>query len=159
MKKKRHEAIIRLIEENCLSTQTDLLEMLRKEGFDTTQATISRDIKDLRLIKKVDEMGRSRYAVDTGDSGELLGKYRSIFAHSVISADYAGNTIVVKCYTGMAQAACAALSPAEMKDFMPELAYEAVRMEITMGDNPYNANDFNIQVAKRQEVTPVIHIT
>ena len=41
---------------------------------------------------------------------------------------------------------------------LPELAYEAVRMEITMGDNPYNANDFNIQVAKRQEVTPVIHI-
>ena len=109
MKKKRHETIIRLIEENCLSTQTDLLEMLRKEGFDTTQATISRDIKDLRLIKKVDEMGRSRYAVDNGESGELLGKYRSIFSHSVISADFAGNTLVIKCYTGMAQAACAAL--------------------------------------------------
>ena len=89
MKKRRHEAIIRLIDRHCLSTQTELLEMLKSEGFDTTQATISRDIKDLRLIKKVDEMGRSRYAVDNGDSGELLGKYRSIFAHSVISADYA----------------------------------------------------------------------
>lgn len=108
MKKKRHEAIIRLIDQHCLATQTDLLEKLREEGFDTTQATISRDIKDLRLIKKVDELGRSRYAVDSGDSGELLGKYRSIFSHSVISADYAGNTLVVKCYTGMAQAACAA---------------------------------------------------
>ena len=77
MKKKRHETIIRLIEQYCLSTQTDLLEKLREEGFDTTQATISRDIKDLRLIKKVDELGRSRYAVDSGDSGELLGKYKS----------------------------------------------------------------------------------
>ncbi len=109
LKKKRHEAIIRLIEQNCLSTQTELLEKLREEGFDTTQATVSRDIKDLRLIKKVDEMGRSRYAIDNGESGELIGKYRSIFAHSVISADYAGNTLVIKCYTGMAQAACAAL--------------------------------------------------
>ncbi len=122
MKKKRHEAIIRLIEQHCLSTQTDLLEMLRAEGFDTTQATISRDIKDLRLIKKVDELGRSRYAVDTGDSGELLGKYRSIFAHSVISADYAGNTIVVRCYTGMAQAACAALDSMHWEGLVGTLA-------------------------------------
>ena len=109
MKKKRHEAIISLIEQNCLSTQTDLLNKLQELGFETTQATISRDIKDLRLVKKVDELGRSRYTVDSGDSGELIGKYRSIFAHSVINADYAGNTLVIKCYTGMAQAACAAL--------------------------------------------------
>ena len=122
MKKKRHEAIIRLIEQHCLSTQTDLLEMLKAEGFDTTQATISRDIKDLRLIKKVDDLGRSRYAVDTGDSGELLGKYRSIFSHSVISADYAGNTLVIKCYTGMAQAACAALDSMHWEGLVGTLA-------------------------------------
>ena len=109
MKKKRHETIVRLIEEYCLSTQTDLLEKLKEEGFDTTQATISRDIKDLRLVKKVDELGRSRYAVGGSDSSELLGKYKSIFSHSVINADYAGNTLVVKCYTGMAQAACTAV--------------------------------------------------
>ena len=105
MKKQRHEAIIRIIEQNCLSTQTELLDKLHEEGFNTTQATISRDIKDLRLVKKVDELGRSRYTVDSGESGELLGKYRSIFGHSVISADYAGNTLVVKCYTGMANTA------------------------------------------------------
>ena len=122
MKKRRHEAIIRLIEENCLSTQTDLLEMLKKEGFDTTQATISRDIKDLRLIKKVDDLGRSRYVVDSGDSGELLGKYKSIFSHSVISADYAGNTLVIKCYTGMAQAACAALDSMHWEGLVGTLA-------------------------------------
>ena len=87
MKKQRHEAIIRIIEQNCLSTQTELLDKLHEEGFNTTQATISRDIKDLRLVKKVDELGRSRYTVDSGESGELLGKYRSIFGHSVISAD------------------------------------------------------------------------
>ena len=122
MKKRRHEAIIRLIDRHCLSTQTELLEMLRSEGFDTTQATISRDIKDLRLIKKVDDMGRSRYAVDNGDSGELLGKYRSIFAHSVISADYAGNTLVIRCYTGMAQAACAAIDSLMLDKIIGTLA-------------------------------------
>ena len=93
-----------------------------KEGFETTQATISRDIKDLRLIKKVDELGRSRYAVDNGESGELLGKYRSIFSHSVISADYAGNTLVIRCYTGMAQAACAALDSMHWEGLVGTLA-------------------------------------
>ncbi len=122
MKKKRHEAIIRLIEQHCLSTQTDLLEMLKAEGFDTTQATISRDIKDLRLIKKVDDMGRSRYAVDNGDSGELLGKYKSIFSHSVLSADFAGHTVVIRCYTGMAQAACAALDAMHWEGLVGTLA-------------------------------------
>lgn len=122
MKKKRHEAIIRLIEQHCLSTQIDLLEMLKAEGFDTTQATISRDIKDLRLIKKVDEMGRSRYAVDNGDSGELLGKYKSIFTHSVLSADFAGHTVVIRCYTGMAQAACAALDAMHWEGLVGTLA-------------------------------------
>ena len=122
VKKKRHETILRLIEQYCLSTQTELLELLKKEGFDTTQATVSRDIKDLRLVKKVDELGRSRYAVDSGDSGELLGKYRSIFSHSVISADYAGNTLVIRCYTGMAQAACAALDSMHWEGLVGTLA-------------------------------------
>ena len=122
VKKKRHETILRLIEQNCLSTQTELLELLKKEGFDTTQATVSRDIKDLRLVKKVDELGRSRYAVDSGDSGELLGKYRRIFSHSVISADYAGNTLVIRCYTGMAQAACAALDSMHWEGLVGTLA-------------------------------------
>lgn len=109
MKKKRHELILRLIEENSLSTQSDLLDKLKECGMETTQATISRDIKDLRLVKKVFENGQSRYAVDVGDSTELVGKYRSIFEHSVVSADYAGNMLAVRCYVGMAQAACAAL--------------------------------------------------
>lgn len=122
MKKKRHEAIINLIEQNCLSTQTDLLNKLQELGFETTQATISRDIKDLRLVKKVDELGRSRYTVDSGDSGELIGKYKSIFAHSVISADYAGHTLAIKCYTGMAQAACAALDSMHWEGLVGTLA-------------------------------------
>ena len=134
MKKKRHEAIIRLIEQNSLSTQTDLLEKLQEEGFKTTQATISRDIKDLRLIKKVDELGRSCYAIDSGDSDELIGKYRSIFSHSVVSADYAGNTLVVKCYTGMAQAACAALDSMHWDGLVGTLAGDDTIIVVTKSE-------------------------
>ena len=131
VKKQRHEAIIRIIEQNCLSTQTELLDKLHEEGFNTTQATISRDIKDLRLVKKVDELGRSRYTVANGqykyavtktESDELLSKFRSIFAQSVVSADYAGNTLVVKCYTGMANAACAALDAMHWEGLVGTLA-------------------------------------
>ena len=109
MKKDRHQLILRLIEENNLSTQSDLLEKLKENGINATQATISRDIKDLRLIKKTDENGVSRYAVDSGDTTELVGKYKSIFEHSVVNVENAGNMVAVKCYVGMAQAACAAL--------------------------------------------------
>lgn len=122
MKKKRHELILRLIEENALATQSDLLDKLRENGLDTTQATISRDIKDLRLVKKVDENGRSRYAVDTGDSNELVGKYRSIFQHSVVSSDSAQNMLCLHCFVGMAQAACAALDSMRMEGVIGTIA-------------------------------------
>ena len=122
LKKQRHEAILRLINSNCISTQTELLEKLNAEGYDTTQATISRDIKDLRLIKKPDELGRSCYAVNKGESGELNGKYKSVFQHSVISVDFAGNMIVIKCYNGMANATCAALDAMAMEGIVGTLA-------------------------------------
>ena len=109
MKKKRHEAILKIIENNSISTQTELLEMLNAQGFNTTQATISRDVKDLRLIKKADSFGRICYAFDKTDNLEINSKYTSVFKHSVISSEYAGNMLVVKCHTGMANAACAAL--------------------------------------------------
>ncbi len=122
MKKNRHEAILRIIETNCIATQTELLNLLNAEGFDTTQATISRDIKDLRLIKKPDAMGRTCYSVDKTSKTQLSDKYRSVFSHSVISAEHALNMVVIKCYTGMANAACAALDAMEWEDVVGSLA-------------------------------------
>ncbi len=108
MKKKRLELIMRLIEKYPISTQEELLNRLRESGFDVTQATVSRDINELRLVKMIGANGQYRYVANRTDSDELVEKFNAIFTQSVISCDYAGNTIVIRCHTGMAQAACAA---------------------------------------------------
>ena len=122
MKKKRHEVILRIIETNSIFTQTELLEKLSEMGFNTTQATISRDIKALRLVKKPDEFGRSCYAAEKDEKSDFLMQYKSVFAHSVISIDYASNIVVIKCNNGMANAACAALDVMEFEGVVGTLA-------------------------------------
>lgn len=108
MKKKRQETILEIIDQYKLSTQDELLQKLKECGFEATQATVSRDIKELRLVKTMSDTGEYRYTVTKTESDELVSKYRSIFIHSVVSADFAGNMLVIRCYTGMANAACAA---------------------------------------------------
>ncbi|MCR4615317.1 MAG: arginine repressor [Clostridiales bacterium] len=122
MKKDRHKMILKIIENNVISTQEDLLQMLKDSGFDSTQATVSRDIKELRLVKTMDENGNYCYKVNPAGSDELLSKYNSIFAHSVISVDYAGNMVVVRCFTGMANAACAAFDNMKWEGLVGTLA-------------------------------------
>lgn len=107
MKKKRHEVILQLIEEFPISTQEELQAKLNERGFEVTQATVSRDIKMLKIVKGMTGGGNYRYIINSGESDEINDKFRSIFAQSVTDVDYAGNTVVIKCYTGMAQAACA----------------------------------------------------
>lgn len=107
MKKKRHGMILRLISEYDISTQEELLEKLRENGFDATQATVSRDIKELRLVKQMNRNGGYSYVEGKSETEEYLSKFNVIFSHSVIASDYAGNMVVIKCHTGMAQAACA----------------------------------------------------
>ena len=109
MNRDRQEAILSIISAECITTQTELLEKLNEYGFKTTQATVSRDIKSLRLVKKPDELGRSRYVAEKNDKDDVFSKYSSVFGNSVISIDNAGNIVCVKCYTGMANAACATL--------------------------------------------------
>ena len=98
------------------------VQKIKDSGFDATQATVSRDIKELRLVKTMGANGQYKYAVTKTESDELLSKFRSIFAQSVVSADYAGNTIVIRCYTGMAQAACAAFDSMHWEGLVGTLA-------------------------------------
>ncbi len=113
MKNKRQEKILELIKDKAFFTQDELQEALTSLGYKVTQSTVSRDIKQLRIVKALDSMGNYCYVSQIGNpiSGERESDlhYRDIFARSVISVDCAFNDIVVKCYAGMASGACVAV--------------------------------------------------
>lgn len=106
-KKQRQQAILRLIKENAINKQETLLEYLSREGFEVTQATISRDIRELCLVKTATPEGY-RYVSSHGEasSPKTQGRFETIFHESVLSVDCAGHIVLVKCYSGMANAAC-----------------------------------------------------
>lgn len=109
MKERRHAKILELIGKFAIDTQEELLRRLRDEGYKVTQATVSRDIKELRLIKTLTANGKYRYTVSREDTRDYASKFYSLLADSAVSVDYAGNIICVKCLTGMANAVCAAM--------------------------------------------------
>lgn len=104
MKNKRHEIILEIIAEKPVATQGFLIEMLEKRGIKATQATLSRDIQELNLLKQRDENGVYRYTLPAAAVTE-----KSLFEEAVLSVDYAMNTIVLKCRAGMAQGTCASI--------------------------------------------------
>jgi transcriptional regulator of arginine metabolism len=110
MKHSRHEKILELIKENGIGTQEELLDFLKHGGFDVTQATVSRDIKELRLIKSLAGNGQYVYSSVKNESlNDISSKFDNLFSGSVIKIDYVLNQIVVKCYAGLANAVCASL--------------------------------------------------
>ena len=110
IKSVRLQKIMELIEHNRIDTQEQLQEMLReKEDIHTTQATISRDIKELGLVKVSDGEGNYYYAFGRREDGNLEKRYQSVFVQCLKSVDYAGHITCIRCHTGMANAACAAL--------------------------------------------------
>lgn len=108
MKSARHQAILDLIEKYPIDRQEDLLEYLRREGFDVTQATVSRDIRELRLVKTATGDGRYRYMSASGarKTAHSPNRFETIFRESVLKVDCAGHMVLVKCFSGMANAAC-----------------------------------------------------
>ncbi|MDO4566346.1 MAG: arginine repressor [Oscillospiraceae bacterium] len=108
MKSTRLREIGRIVSENEIATQEELLEHLSSRGFKVTQATVSRDVKELRLIKRSTQGGKQCYAFESGRQ-EFPDRFRNIFHDSVISVDTACNIVVVKCHVGMGNAACEAL--------------------------------------------------
>ena len=112
MKNKRHERILALINENIIVTQDDLLNYLLDEGYKVTQSTVSRDIKQLKIVKAQDSNGIYRYLsarpIARNYQNNSEDHFKDMFSKSVISTDYALNNIIIKCYTGMASSACVA---------------------------------------------------
>ena len=109
MKNARQTEIIELISKYHIETQEELAERLNQAGFQVTQATVSRDIRELHLIKVADGVGRSRYSVIQNDMRPLNKKYSRVLKDAFVSMDAAGNLLVIKTVPGMAMAAGAAL--------------------------------------------------
>ena len=135
MKSKRQAEILRIIEEVDVETQDQLLAELRERGFTSTQATISRDIKELHLIKELTGYGTYKYAVSgRKTSMNIAGRLRTIFKEGVTSFDRAQNIVVLRTMPGLASAACAAIDGMEIGDLVGSLAGDDTAILI-MRDN------------------------
>lgn len=122
MKKRRQAKILELISSHDIETQEELQELLLKNGYEVTQATISRDIKELRLVKDLSSKGRYIYSTGKAHTENIAGRASGIFAESIINIDYALNTVVIKCFSGMANAACAAIDSMEISEVLGTIA-------------------------------------
>ena len=118
MKTKRHAKILEIIHNNTVTTQEELLNYLTDAGFSVTQATISRDIKELRLIKTLGSNGEYYYSTVQLESEAVISKFHSLFADTVVHIDHAMNIVVVKCLSGMANSACAAIDALRRTDIV-----------------------------------------
>ena len=124
MKNARQTAILSLIEKYDIETQEDLAARLREMGIVVTQATVSRDIKELRLLKVLSPKGTYKYATsDKGDHG-LSERFARMFVDSVLSIQDAGNIIVIKTLSGSANAACEAIDSMRWPEIMGTMAGE-----------------------------------
>ena len=109
MKSNRQNVILSIIAKQDIETQNHLLEALAQHGIQTTQATLSRDIKELRLVKELGPKGTYRYVANKNETDDYEHRLRTILRESVISYDVAQNIVVIKTVSGMAMAVAAAL--------------------------------------------------
>ncbi len=110
MKSQRQEKILSIIQSHTITTQEELQSHLQEAGFHATQATISRDIKELRLVKALSSAGNYYYTTPVQKEPEATAlNIDFVFLESIRSVDFAGNFVVVKCYAGMANAVCVAV--------------------------------------------------
>lgn len=122
MKYSRHTKIFEIIENKDIETQDELASELRSAGFQVTQATVSRDIKEMRLIKVLTKDGRYKYASIREKEGVVNERFLKIFRNSVTSLDYAGNIIVIKTLVGSASAAAVSIDALNMKNIVGSIA-------------------------------------
>jgi len=147
MKNARQSEILNIIQSKVIDTQEQLLEELRARGFATTQATISRDIKELRLVKELTGSGGYRYVLSERKKSSTSDvRLRNIFKEGVLSVDVAQNIVVVRTMPGLASAACSALDAMDIDGMVGSLAGDDTGILI-MRDNSF-AQQFNSEVHK-----------
>ncbi len=122
MKSKRQIKILELIGKNDIETQEELTNFLKREGYQVTQATISRDIRELKLMKVAMDNGRQKYAAAAENAKGMTEKYIHILKNGFVSMDMAQNILVVKTVSGMAMAVAAALDAMECHEIVGSIA-------------------------------------
>lgn len=118
MKVKRHNKILEIIENNNIETQEELIAKLKLAGYDVTQATVSRDIRELKLLKQMSDMGTYKYVVPKNNTSENQHVYSRAIANSIKSVDSSQNDIVIKTYPGMANAVAAGVDSLHEADIL-----------------------------------------
>lgn len=122
MKSQRHAKILEIISKNNIETQEELSERLEQEGYQVTQATVSRDIRELRLIKVAMSNGRQKYVPLTETKGDLAEKYIRVLKDGFASMDMAQNILVIRTVSGMAMAVAAALDAMNFHEIVGTIA-------------------------------------
>ena len=122
MRTSRQSKIIEIIQKNEVETQDERSALLEKEGFRVTQATVSRDIRELKLTKIPTAGGRQKYAVITDAPENLSKKYERVLREGFLSMDMAQNILVIKTVSGMASAVCAAIDAMKMREIVGSIA-------------------------------------
>ncbi len=122
MKKDRHQKIKELVEQYEIETQEELADKLKEAGYVVTQATVSRDIRELKLSKILMGAGRQKYAVLSNNDHYLGDKYIRVLRDGFVSMDMAQNILVIKTVSGMAMAVAAALDAMKLKEIVGSIA-------------------------------------
>ena len=122
MKTTRQAKILELIQKKDVETQEELSAYLEKEGFQVTQATVSRDIRELKLTKIAMDNGKQKYAVITDADSGMMEKYARVLREGFISMDLAKNIVVIKTVSGMAGAVCAAIDAMKFQEMVGSIA-------------------------------------
>ena len=131
-KKARQAAILKVISENEVETQDDLRQLLKRQGISVGQSTLSRDIRELAIVKRINENEVRCYY--SGLSAAEVG-YNSIFAQSVISMDHAQNIVVLKCRSGLANAAGAVVDERAFPTVIGSIAGDDTVFILTKSEN------------------------
>ncbi len=122
MKSGRQTEILQIISERDIETQHQLLQALAERGIKSTQATLSRDIKDMRLVKELGPNGNYRYAAARAESDNYEERLKKIFRESVLSYDVAQNLFIIRTLPGLANGACSAIDAMHVDGMVGTLA-------------------------------------
>ena len=136
MKSQRQAKIMEIISTRNVETQEQLLAELQKEGFRGTQATISRDIKELRIVKELTSLGTYRYTTTSNEmTGSFSSRLNTIFRECIVGFDYAQNIIVIRTLPGLASAAGSAIDAMNLSSIVGSLAGDDTVMIVVRDNN------------------------